>query len=568
MLEANTVTEQEAASLAMQRGEIGAGEGRAALPRLFHCMTESSPLSMIAVDGATLLVHCVNPAFCLLAGKTRQELVGKPFAEVVPEEKCDTCLALIERVYRTGISESIAGQEHTRPSSPPAYWSYTMWAAPARGGGTAGVIIYVADTTESTFFRRSSERMNREIREINQALVIVGIREDELAEAAEVSRQQLFQAQKMESIGRLAGGIAHDFNNLLTAILGFTELAEDALRPDDEVQDYLHHIQEAAERAANLTGQLLAFARKQIIEPKIVSLNSLVMDIDRMLQRLIGAHIDLALLLHPDAGQIKIDPGQFGQTLMNLVVNARDAMPDGGTITIETRNVTLHEYETRHWEQSASGDYVLLTVSDTGRGIAEEIKAHLFEPFFTTKEQGKGTGLGLATCYGIVKQSGGQIRVESAPGKGTTFHIYLPRQAEATLPVQQAKVSTRPQAAGTILLVEDEPMVREVEVQILRHQGYTVVEAENGIEALQLMAAYPGTIDLLVTDVVMPQMGGRELADQLRVTRPNVKVLYTSGYTDDAIVQQGLLNPGLSFLHKPFLSAALLQKVREVLLSE
>jgi PAS domain S-box-containing protein len=544
----------------------GATNRAMGLLHLCRSVTENSPLPMVAVEGITHIVSYVNPAFCRLAAKEADDLIGNPFAEVVPEGERNGCLALLDRVYRTGNTESLADQEHTAAASTPAYWSYTMWAVLAPDGRIAGVMIHVTDTTEATLAHQHREKMSQKIQEINQELLISGIRQHELAEVAASSQRQLFQAQKMESIGRLAGGIAHDFNNLLTAILGFTELAEESLRPDDEVQEYLHSIQKAAERAAMLTSQLLAFARKQIVEPKIVNLNILIRDIDKMLRRLIGEHIELTLVLQPDLGHSRIDPGQFGQVLINLVVNARDAMPGGGRITIQTANVTWKESEERR--PGAAGDYVLLTVSDTGTGIDPEMQTHLFEPFFTTKEQGKGTGLGLATCYGIVQQSRGHIQVDSMPGQGTTLSIYLPREAEATLPAPQEAASALPPATGTILLVEDEPMVRAIGAQILRRQGYTVFEAENGSEALRWIDDYGGEIDLLVTDMVMPKMGGRELADRLHVTRPHLKVLYTSGYTNDAIIHQGILDPGLAFLQKPFLPVALAQKVREVLLSE
>lgn len=539
------------------------------LSRGCSCLLERSPLPMFIVDGAERRVSYVNPAFCRLIGKESQELLGNPVAKIALEGWDENCSTLLEQVYRRGTSDNAENQEQTIRSCDTEFWTYTMWTVFVQNEQSkSGVMIYVANATESISAHQSNYKLNLEIREINQELVIAGIRERELAEAAAENQQQLFQAQKMEGLGRLAGGIAHDFNNMLTAILGYTELAGETLGVDDAVQDYLRNIRKAADRAALLTNQLLAFARKQIIEPKIVNLNVLIMEIDEMLRRLIGEHIELGLLLQSDLGQARIDPGQFGQALINLTVNARDAMPDGGKITIETKNISLDAKNASELEDCAPGDYVLVRVSDTGTGIPIELQSHLFEPFFTTKDQGKGTGLGLATCYGIVKQSGGQIHVESASGEGVVFSIYLPRETKAITPSQREIFHELPVASGTILLVEDEPMVRDIGAKILRGQGYVVLEAENGIDALRLISDYPDVINLLVTDVVMPKMGGRELADRLSVLLPGIKVLYTSGYTDDSDVHQRILEPGSAFLQKPFLPLALVKKAHEVLSDE
>jgi PAS domain S-box-containing protein len=535
------------------------------LSNLCRYATERSPQPMVAVEGLTHIVRYVNPAFCRLAGKDREELVGHPFADAVPEGERNGCMALLDRVYLMGETETLADQDHTSCLLTGTCWSYTAWAILDEEEHPTGVMFQVMDTTEAALSHRREEQAKQEMREINQALLIASIREQELAERAITAEQQLLQLQKMESIGRLAGGIAHDFNNLLTAILGFTELAEETLQPDDAVQNFLHSIHQAADRAASLTSQLLAFARKQIIQPRVVNLNALILDMNQMLHRLLGEHIELAILPAADVGKVKVDLGQFGQVLMNLVTNARDAMPDGGKLTIATANVTLDEDYARLHGEITPGDYVMLMVSDTGTGLAEEIKTHLFEPFFTTKRQGKGTGLGLATCYGIVKQSGGHIWVTSESEKGTTFHIYLPRVEEATNAIELRESPPLPLGTETIFLVEDEPMVRQIGVRLLRRQGYTVFEAENGIEALRLIDAYPEEIHLVVTDVMMPQMGGKELAERLRVTHPAIRVLYTSGYTDEAINLHGVLDPGLAFLQKPFTPAALAHKVREIL---
>jgi two-component system cell cycle sensor histidine kinase/response regulator CckA len=378
---------------------------------------------------------------------------------------------------------------------------------------------------------------------------------------------QFLQAQKMEGIGRLAGGIAHDFNNLLTAITGYAEMARDSLPPADPAYADLAELLKASDRATSLTRQLLAFARKQIIEPRVLNLNDLILDMDRLLRRLIGEDIELVTLPAADLDWVKVDPGQIEQVIVNLAINARDAMPDGGKLTIETQNTMLDDAYARQHMGATSGSYVLLAVSDTGVGMDAETQAHLFEPFFTTKEPGKGTGLGLATCYGITKQHGGYIGVYSETGQGTTVNVYLRRVEEAPAP-RPAHDATDglPRGTETVLLVEDEAAVRELAARILRVQGYTVWEAANGDEAIALVRNHTGEpIDLLLTDVVMPQIGGKALAEWIVARYSGVKVLFMSGYADDAIVHHGRLDPGIAFLQKPFSSAALTRKVREVL---
>jgi PAS domain S-box-containing protein len=532
-----------------------------------YCASERSPLPTVATEGEMHIVRYANPAFCSLAGKPNDDLIGHAFADVVPDAEQNLGVSILDNVYHTGQPEIVTEPEHPVARRNEIYWSYAAWALLDKEQHPAGVMIQATDVTETTLIHRQYQKANEEIREINQELLIATIREQELAAQAMAAEQQLLQARKMESIGRLAGGIAHDFNNLLTAILGFTELAEETLAPEDEVQGYLSNIRTAAERAAGLTSQLLAFARKQVIKPKIVDLNLMIFDIDQMLRRLVGEHIELVILPTPNLGMIMADPGQLGQVLTNLVVNARDAMPQGGKITIETANVTVSAEDTHRNPELAPGDYVLLTVSDTGNGIAEEMLPHLFEPFFTTKGQGKGTGLGLATCHGIVTQSGGQILHTSRQDQGTTFSVYLPRVEEpnGAADAQPREHAARPKGTEIICFVEDEEMIREIGAATLRRQGYTVLEAANGGEALRLIHAYPEKIDLVVTDMVMPQMGGKELADQLRKVRPNVKVLFISGYTNAEIVHQETLKPGFGFLQKPFTAAALAQKVREAL---
>ncbi len=379
-------------------------------------------------------------------------------------------------------------------------------------------------------------------------------------------QEQLVQAQKMEAVGQLAGGIAHDFNNLLTAITGYSELLLGELPAEDLRRSHADEIRKAGERAASLTQQLLAFSRRQVLEPKVLDVNTIVSDIERMLRRLIGEHIELKTRKTPDLWKVRADPGQIEQAILNLVLNARDAMPRGGTLAIETSNAELDETFTRSHVPTQPGSYVRVSVTDTGVGISKEVKARLFEPFFTTKERGKGTGLGLSTTYGIVKQSGGYLWCDSEVGRGTTFQVLLPRVEEPEAEVVERKAPP-PIHPGdeTVLLVEDEPEVRSLVQRILKTQGYTVVTAANPDEALAVAREFKGPIQLMVTDVVMPGMSGLQLAERLAPTRRDMRVLFMSGYTNDAFGHQGVLDPGTAFLQKPFTPNALARKVREVL---
>ncbi|HEX9886025.1 MAG TPA: ATP-binding protein, partial [Longimicrobiales bacterium] len=387
-------------------------------------------------------------------------------------------------------------------------------------------------------------------------------------ERAELKRleSQLRQAQKMEAIGQLAGGIAHDFNNLLTVISGYVDLALSRLPEGDLLARQLREVRDAGHRAASLTRQLLAFSRKQVISPRVLDLNFVVADTDKLLQRVIGENIALETALAQDLGCVRADPGQIEQVLMNLAVNARDAMPDGGKLTIETANVELDEGEAKRRFLPRSGPHVLLTVSDTGIGMDEGTQAHVFEPFFTTKGEGKGTGLGLATVYGVVKQSGGSVFVYSEPGHGSTFKIYLPRVDEpAEAPRGREKAPVVRGGSETILVVEDSEQVRGLACSVLRGHGYGVLEARLPEEALRILGTGGQKIGLMVTDVVMPEMSGRTLATKACKLCPDLRVLYMSGYTDNAIVHHGLLEPGIHFLQKPFSTDALARRVREIL---
>ncbi len=378
--------------------------------------------------------------------------------------------------------------------------------------------------------------------------------------------EQLAHAQKMEAVGRLAGGVAHDFNNMLTVISGYNRMILDDLPPGDPLRVNAEEIQVAADRAAALTNQLLTFSRRQIMRARVVSVNEVLAGTEKMLRRLIGEDLILTLNPAPDTGNIRADPGHIEQAIVNLVVNARDAMPNGGKITIETGNVSLDTtYACSHLGVKP-GDFVMIAVSDTGQGMDAATRRHIFEPFYTTKPKGKGTGLGLATVYGMVKQSGGDIWVYSEVGRGTTFKLYFPRVADSAA-TSATRAAELPKAQGTetILVVEDEEAVRDLTVRILRQLGYTILAASGGQEALEIAAAHPDPISLLVTDVVMPGMSGKHLADTLVSARPGLRVLYVSGYTENTIVSQGALAPGVDFLPKPFSREVLATKIRELL---
>ncbi len=378
--------------------------------------------------------------------------------------------------------------------------------------------------------------------------------------------RQFRQAQKKEAIGQLSGGIAHDFNNLLGVILGYSDILQLQLEPSSKAYRNAEQIKKAGQRAASLTRQLLAFSRQQVLEPTIMGLNTIVVDAEKMLRRLIGEHIELRVVLDPDLGRVKADQGQMGQIILNLAVNARDAMQRGGTLTIETANIVVDDSYVRQHPPMSAGSFIMLRVTDTGVGMDAETQARIFEPFFTTKGPGKGTGLGLATVYGVVKQSGGFLWVRSKPGQGTTFEILLPRVDE---PI--ATVAATPHSAGshrgseTVLLVEDEAALRELILEMLRQEGYAVLEATNAVEAIEVAQQAPRKIDLLLTDVVMPGMNGSELADQLVSLYPGIRTLYMSGYTEFAVPLSNILQQERPLLQKPFTRQSLARKVRDVL---
>jgi PAS domain S-box-containing protein len=426
------------------------------------------------------------------------------------------------------------------------------------------------DDMEATWKRRDGSLLNVQLsaRAARNAARQIEYYETFVRDVTEPRRlqQQLVQAQKMEAVGRLAGGIAHDFNNLLTAILGSADLALDSLPAGVPEREEIEEVRKAALRAADLTRQLLAFSRQQVIAPTVLNPNDAVAAADKLLRRLLGEDVELRVVLASDLAAVRVDPSQLEQVVLNLAVNARDAMPNGGKLTIETQNVELDQAYVRGHLSAQPGSYVMLAVSDTGVGMDAATQARIFEPFFTTKEKGRGTGLGLATVYGIVKQSGGWIWVYSEPGHGTTFKVYFPRVAEvapppAATPAPPASV----RGTETVLVVEDDEMLLTLVEKVLKANGYTVLVAAHGGDAERVAAQHDGPIHLLMTDVVLPGLNGREVARRLEAVRRGIRVLYLSGYTDDAIVHHGVLEQGVAFLQKPFSPAVLGRKVREVL---
>jgi len=472
----------------------------------------------------------VNEACARFLNRTTEEIIGKTDADFLPLEVARRFQESDREVMETGRSLQVTEEVRSAQGRPILFETIKTPIRSAGGtpSGTAGI---ARDITE----RRRLE-------------------------------EQLVQSQKMEAVGRLSGGIAHDFNNLLTTVLGYSDLLLGQLERDSPLRPDLEEIKKAGERAAGLTRQLLAFSRKQVIEPKVLELNAIVSGASKMLRRLIGENVELMTILEPGLGRVRADPGQIEQVLVNLAVNARDAMPEGGKLAVETKNLGFYEPYPSAYTRAQPGPYVLLAVSDTGSGMDAETQSHIFEPFYTTKERGQGTGLGLATVYGIVKQSGGDIWVSSELGRGTTFKVCLPRvdepadQLEAVQPPGEI-----PRGSETILLVEDEEGLRALARRVLEANGYTVLPAGSAEEALEIADRGPSRIHLLLTDVVLPRTNGIQLAQRLSSRRPELKVLYISGYTDSAPLPAASAGEQSAFLQKPFTPAVLIRKVREVL---
>lgn len=492
----------------------------------FQRLFDSGVIGIVVGDGSGRVVE-VNGAFLTMVGYTHDELLSGDLdlGDMTPPEWAHANASAAEQLRERGFSRPWE-KEYVR-----------------KDGTRVPALVAVASLDGSEYMSISLNLSERKRLE-----------------------DQVRRAQKMEAIGTLAGGVAHDFNNLLSVVLTYTGLLLDGLTDGDPVKADLEEVKKAGERAADLTRQLLAFSRQQMLQPRVLDLNQVVTGMDRMLRRLLGADIELSLLTAQTVGKVHADAGQIEQVILNLVVNARDAMPKGGQLTVETQNVELDaEYASQHIDV-APGSYVLIAVTDTGVGMDASTLAHIFEPFFTTKDKGKGTGLGLSTVFGIVRQSGGHIWVYSEPGKGTTFKVYVPRtDRRPESPTTSSPPPVTLRGPETVLIVEDEDQVRAIMRAVLRRYGYNVLEAQNGGEAFLICEKYTARIHLLLTDVVMPRMSGRELAERLAPMRPDMKVLYVSGYTENSIVHHGVLDAGVAFLAKPITPDALARKVRELL---
>ena len=521
--------EVEATNQELKREVIERKQAEAALresEERYRLLFDVNPHPMWVHDLATLSFLTVNDAAVRQYGYSRSEFLSMTIRDIRPEEDVPRLLDALSRTPQT-LDKTV--WKHRRKDR--TTLSVEITSHEFLFGGRPARLVQAVDITER----------------------------ERLAE-------QLRQSQKMEAIGQLAGGVAHDFNNLLTVITGYCDLLLMTAPPGDSSVAAIEEIRKAGHRAAGLTQQLLAFSRKQILEPKVINLNTVVADVEKLLRRVIGEHIDLATVFTDDLRTVKADPGQIQQVILNLAVNARDAMPEGGKLTIETANVHLDEsYAATHVDVQP-GPHVMLAVSDTGCGMTPDTIARVFEPFFTTKEVGKGTGMGLATVYGIVRQSGGSINVYSEPGKGTAFKVYLPSiVAECQFELELPDLDDAPSGTETILVVEDEEAVRGLTCRILKARGYTVLEASRPKDAILLCQQSETSIQLLVTDVVMPEMSGPELAAQLTASQPALNVLFVSGYADQAIVRHGILDSDTAFLRKPFSPVELARKVREVL---
>jgi len=501
------------------------------LRKLWRAVEQSADL--VVITDRSGVIEYVNPAFSTLTDYTAEEVIGKTL-----------------RLLKS-------------PNQPAELYK-KMWNTILGGKIFRGIVVNRKKNGENI----TVEKTITPLRDSDGQITHFISTDRDITERRRLE-VELQQVQKMDAVGRLAGGVAHDFNNLLMVISAYAELMLETLEPDHRLRHNVEEIIKASGRAAELTRQLLAFGRKQRQALQILDLNMVVREMSRMLERLIGEDVALAFLPAPDLGRVKADTAQVEQILMNLVANARDAMPEGGTVTIETTNVRLDEAYVEQHSMVPAGDYVLLAVTDSGEGIARQHLAHIFEPFYTTKEKGKGTGLGLATVYGIVKQSGGFVWVYSEPKMGTTFKIYLPRvQKEADKPPVPEAGTKALQGRETVLLVEDETAVRMSVNEFLRLSGYTVLEAGSGEEALRVARDYPAAIDLMVTDVVMPQMSGASLAEQLAKERPAMKVLFVSGYAETTVARHGAINVTTRFLQKPFTLRTLAKKIWEVLHEE
>jgi PAS domain S-box-containing protein len=538
-------------------------------------IVDNIPTMVFVKDAEHLRYELTNRAGELLTGWKRQDILGKDDYEVFPKEA-----AFFQEKDRDVLREGRLLDIPEEPIDTPhgRRWLHTKKIPILKPDGTPGHLLGISiDITERKLAVEALERahveLERRVAERTSELVEANARltremneRQRAQEALQVAEEQLRHSQKMEAVGRLAGGVAHDFNNLLSVILSYTSILSEGQDPQNHVAEGLAQIRKASERAADLTRQLLAFSRQQVLAPRVVDLNVVIDGMGRMLRRVIGEDLELKIVQAPGIGRVKADPGQLEQVIMNLVVNARDAMPSGGRLTLQTENVELDESYARDHVGVSAGAYVMLAVIDTGTGMDKATLGRVFEPFFTTKKLGKGTGLGLSTVFGIVKQSGGHISAESVLTRGSSFRIYFARTAEEVTSAPPTDGVTQARGGSeTLLLVEDEEQVRVIARDILCGQGYRVLDAASPSEALSLSDAYGSPIDLLVTDVIMPEMNGRVLSERLRAQRPELEVLFMSGYTDKALEPDGVLAPGAAFLQKPITPLTLAAAVRRIL---
>jgi two-component system, cell cycle sensor histidine kinase and response regulator CckA len=558
--------------------ELRAGREVRTLNAFLDSIIENIPAMVFVKDAETLRFERFNRAGEDLLGMPREKLLGKNDFDFFPEDQARFFQEKDHEVLKSRRLLDIPEEPIQTPQG--QRWLHTKKIPILGPDGEPRYLLGIseditdrknADEALREAHRQLEQRVTErtaEFTQVNDDLRKQIAERERAEEALRRSEEELRQSQKMEAIGRLAGGIAHDFNNLLSIILSYSAMMMDSLSPADPLRADAEQIAIAGQRARDLTRQLLAFSRRQLMRPEVLDLAEIVRGLEPMLRRVLGEDIELTISLGQPTSMIKADPGQLQQIIMNLVVNARDAMPEGGKLWIETADFELGEGNMRGHASATPGPHVVLTVSDTGVGLDEETRARIFEPFFTTKPKGKGTGLGLSTVLGIVQQSGGHVIVESTPGHGAAFRMFLPRTSEARtapLPVREPRPAMRTRGSETILLVEDEGQLRVLARDILRGAGYQVFDAPNAAEAIKSSLRHAGPIHLLVTDVVMPHLGGRELARRLGAERPRMRVLYMSGYTDDAIVQHGIVDPSIAFLPKPITPDTLLGKVRETL---
>ncbi|HEV8240153.1 MAG TPA: ATP-binding protein [Thermoanaerobaculia bacterium] len=572
----------------------------------FRLLFELGPALYLALlpDAPRFTIVGVTEGYLAATMTRREAIVGRGLFEVFPDNPDDpqatgtrNLRASLQRVIARRAADTMAVQKYDirKPQAEGGHFEERYWSprnTPIMVDGEVGYILHRvedvtdfvrakaaagaqqqlaaaqqarADHMELELYTRAAElqEANRELRQLHQQLEQ---RVEERTAELRQTEDQLRQAQKLEAVARLAGGIAHDFNNLLTVVIGHADLLLNTMAAGSAERGDVEQIKRAGERAAGLTRQLLAFSRQQVLVPKLLDLNRVLGGLQPMIGTLVGEDVDVSLRLAPKLGTVRADHGQIEQVVMNLVVNARDALPNGGKLTIETSDVVLDQHYADHHAGVAPGPYVMLAVSDNGFGMDKATQARIFEPFFTTKELGKGTGLGLSTVFGIVKQSGGHIWLYSEPGQGTTFKLYFPLQREEPQVELPAEVrSARARATETILFVEDDAAVRKITSLILGGAGYHVLEAAGAEEALLIAEQHPATIHALLTDVVMPKMNGRELAERVQAMRERIKVVFTSGYTGDVVLHHGVLEAGVHFVEKPMTSERLLHKLRQVL---